>query len=84
MGLEPTISAWKANVLPLHYTRMKTGNAASIPFDRLRKRGSFFAHRVSCLLISLRTRPATKNPAAKNAPQERFLNAASIPFDHFS
>ena len=21
MGLEPTISAWKANVLPLHYTR---------------------------------------------------------------
>ena len=22
MGLEPTISAWKANVLPLHYTRM--------------------------------------------------------------
>ena len=22
MGLEPTISAWKANVLPLHYTRV--------------------------------------------------------------
>ena len=22
MGLEPTISAWKANVLPLHYTRI--------------------------------------------------------------
>ena len=22
MGIEPTISAWKANVLPLHYTRM--------------------------------------------------------------
>ena len=22
MGLEPTISAWKANVLPLHYTRL--------------------------------------------------------------
>lgn len=21
-GLEPSISAWKANVLPLHYTRM--------------------------------------------------------------
>ena len=27
MGLEPTISAWKANVLPLHHTRMlKKGN----------------------------------------------------------
>ena len=25
MGLEPTISAWKANVLPLHYIR--TGGA---------------------------------------------------------
>ncbi len=24
MGLEPTISAWKANVLPLHYTRLGT------------------------------------------------------------
>ena len=22
-GLEPSISAWKANVLPLHYTRLK-------------------------------------------------------------
>ena len=39
MGLEPTISAWKANVLPLHYTR--------ILGLRLGKRGSFFAHRVS-------------------------------------
>ena len=23
MGLEPTISAWKANVLPLHYARKR-------------------------------------------------------------
>ena len=26
MGLEPTISAWKANVLPLHYTRILCRN----------------------------------------------------------
>ena len=27
MGLEPTISAWKANVLPLHYTRILCRNS---------------------------------------------------------
>ncbi len=25
MGIEPTLSAWKADVLPLNYTRMKFG-----------------------------------------------------------
>ena len=30
MGIEPTLSAWKAEVLPLNYTRIKTGRDDTI------------------------------------------------------
>ena len=50
------------------------------------KQGSFFAHRASCLLTPLRTRPESKKPTAKIAALLQFLNAASIPTDkqHFA
>ncbi len=31
MGLEPTISAWKANVLPLHYARKMVKKQRAAP-----------------------------------------------------
>ena len=30
MGIEPTLSAWKAEVLPLNYTRKKFGGGGRI------------------------------------------------------
>ena len=30
MGIEPTTSAWKAEVLPLNYTRIKSGRSGRI------------------------------------------------------
>jgi hypothetical protein len=31
MGIEPTLSAWKAEVLPLNYTRIKPAPARLVP-----------------------------------------------------
>ena len=34
MGIEPTSSAWKAEVLPLNYTRVHVGRLNLISFNR--------------------------------------------------
>ena len=44
-GLEPSISAWKANVLPLHYTRV-TGRA-NAPTDMKLQCSVFYAEAIT-------------------------------------
>ena len=78
MGLEPTISAWKANVLPLHYTR--------ILGLRLGKRGSFSRIESRSRLTPPPSRSATKKPAAKSQHCCDFLTRLRSPPDqlHFA
>ena len=93
MGLEPTISAWKANVLPLHYTRImgrrlgKRGSSSpqasyrSLPQEPISLgNGAPFSRIESrSRLTPPPSRSETKKPAAKIATLLRFFNAASIP-----
>ena len=36
MGIEPTCAAWKAAVLPLNYTRLRTGARLQLDLQRVR------------------------------------------------
>ena len=55
MGLEPTISAWKANVLPLHYTcKSGAGDGARTRHLSLGKAALYQMSYSRKLILSLR------------------------------
>ena len=75
-GIEPALSAWKAGVLPLNYTRLCRGYCTSFQMVGTTGFGPSRFHRAGCARATLPLRSRPNAPLARSpAPQVRIMRS---------